>query len=101
MKSIKEQAFRLLLEASLVEREVLTDKLALLIERYRDNPQKSSEMAETIMRFFESLAKEPTNSLASPEAAGTASKEDVGLVLLEIQRLRKELADLKQAKGDV
>ncbi|MFN0031012.1 MAG: hypothetical protein ACKVOR_02520 [Flavobacteriales bacterium] len=101
MKSIKEQTFRLLLEASLVEREVLTDKLALLIERYRDNPEKSSEMAETIMRFFESISKEQTDGTTPSQTAATASKEDVGLVLLEIQRLRKELADLKQTKGDV
>ena len=93
--------FRLLLEASLVEREALTDKLALLIERYRDNPEKSSEMAETIMHFFESLAKEQTGSNTSSQTEGGASKEDIGLILLEIQRLRKDLADLKQTKGDV
>ncbi len=102
-KLIKEQAARLLMEITLTEKEALTEKLAGVIEKFRDNPEKSHALASTVVGFFESFLKEdaPNAAYGSAATSNLASKEDIGLLLLEIQRLRKEIEELKQLKPNV
>jgi prephenate dehydrogenase len=101
---IKQQAARLLMEISLTEKEALTEKLATVIEKFREDSDKSHELASTVFNFFETLLHDESKvvqSFATQNTTNAASKEDIGLLMLEIQRLRKDIEDLKQQKPNV
>lgn len=98
MSSITQQALKLLVAVSMTEKEALTEKLTGLIEQYRNHPEKSEEIAHVIMQFMEKQGQDYVREGWSQQPA---TREDISLILLELQHLKKEVAELKSKLNHV
>jgi polyhydroxyalkanoate synthesis regulator phasin len=92
MSSITQQALKLLVAVSMTEKDALTEKLTALIEQYRNHPEKSEEIARLIMQFLEKQGQDYAQEGWSKQPA---TREDISRILLELQLLKKEVAELK------
>ncbi len=92
MNRLASKTLELLVAISMTEKEVLTNKLTGLIEKYREDPEKSEEIARLIIETVENFTKEiPLNA----EHNAPATKGDIGLLMMEIIKLRHEVEALK------
>jgi hypothetical protein len=98
MNKITTKALELLVAISSIEKKALTEKLTAVIEKYRDNPEKSEELASLLVQTIESFQTETT---AAPKEKDHATREDVGLLLLEISKLKQEIESLKNGGMNV
>lgn len=98
MSSITQQALKLLVAVSMTEKDALTEKLTALIEQYRNHPEKSEEIARLIMQFLE---KQGQDYMQEGWSKQPATREDISLILLELQLLKKEVAELKSKLNHV
>ena len=98
MNRLTTKALELLVAISMTEKETLTNKLAGMIERYREDPEKSEEIARLIMETIENFTRETSLGAIQNEPA---SKSDIGVLMMEITRLRQQVEALKGGQENV
>jgi cobalamin biosynthesis Mg chelatase CobN len=92
MNRLAIKTLELLFAASMIEKDALTEKLTSLIEKYRQDPAKSEELAKLVLETIENFNKEAPLNSASAEPA---TKSDIALLMMEVVKLRHEIDALK------